>query len=242
MNVKGLGAGTRAAQGSGMPDVPIQPQQTLATLALTIPSAPRVFHRHRLDFCCHGRVSLDAACRDRGLDLDRVVAELREAAVGHVGAHERWDLRPLAELVAHLLADYHAPQRIEVARLAELAGKVERVHADHPDCPHGLADHLVHVGRSLELHMRKEEQVLFPLILAGRSRAAFGPVQVMEHEHQEHVDELRATRLLAHDFEPPTGACTSWRALYLGLEQFERELMEHISLENNTLFARALQK
>ena len=62
----------------------------------------------------------------------------------------------------------------------------------------------------------------------------------MEHEHREHAKNLARLRELAGGFVPPEEACESWRALYLGLAQLESELMQHIHLENNVLFPRAL--
>jgi regulator of cell morphogenesis and NO signaling len=63
----------------------------------------------------------------------------------------------------------------------------------------------------------------------------------MEAEHVEHGVNLAKTRSLAHDFVPPAEACTTWKALYNGLEELEREIMTHIHLENNLLFPKVLQ-
>ena len=82
---------------------------TLADLAVTEPAAARVFYRHGLDFCCGGRRPLAEACRARGLDADAVLAEI--AAETPAADADRWDLRPLAELVAHIVGRYHRPLR-----------------------------------------------------------------------------------------------------------------------------------
>jgi regulator of cell morphogenesis and NO signaling len=66
------------------------------------------------------------------------------------------------------------------------------------------------------------------------------PVQVMEQEHRDHGENLARLRALAQDYQPPEEACGTWRALYLGLDELERELMDHIHLENNVLFPKAL--
>jgi regulator of cell morphogenesis and NO signaling len=66
------------------------------------------------------------------------------------------------------------------------------------------------------------------------------PVRVMEHEHDEHAARLARIRELSHRMQPPSYACATWRALYAGLVALENELMLHIHLENNILFARAL--
>lgn len=219
---------------------PISPQTTLADLAATRATASRVFYRHGLDFCCHGRVALAEAASKRGLDVKELIAEL-EAEEAKGGGGPTFEDRPLPELIEHLLERYHAEHREELPRLVAHAEKVEKVHADKAACPRGLAQHLATMLEELEDHMQKEEQVLFPMILAGRGRMASMPVQVLELEHQDHARNLQKMRALAHDFVPPPEACGTWIALYLGLAALERDLMEHIHLENNVLFPRALR-
>jgi regulator of cell morphogenesis and NO signaling len=122
----------------------------------------------------------------------------------------------------------------------ELARRVEKVHAGKPECPAGLADHLEAMGPFVADHLGKEEELLFPLILSGHGRHATMPVQVMMREHDDHGEGLRRIRELTNDLRLPEGACATWRELYRALAQLETELMEHIHLENNVLFPRAL--
>ncbi len=79
------------------------------------------------------------------------------------------------------------------------------------------------------------------MICGGRGSLAIMPVHVMEQEHQEAGENLARVRKLAHDFLAPDEACATWRALYFDLAEFEEELMQHIHLENNVLFPRALR-
>lgn len=213
--------------------------QSLAELVTTRPAASRVLHRHGLDFCCGGRERLADACAAKGLDVASVLAELA-GEEERPGESVRWDERELEELIEHLLENFHAPHREELPRLTEMAAKVERVHADKPTCPKGLAEHLRAMTEELDLHMQKEEQVLFPMVRAGRGRMAAMPIQVMEEEHRDAGQALATLRRLAHDFVAPEEACNTWRALYLGLAEFERDLMQHVHLENNVLFPRVL--
>ena len=216
----------------------IDPSEHLADLAIRLPGASRVFHRHRLDFCCGGRRSLAEACEAKGLDLAAVRGELaRETA-----SPEQADLTqaPLGALVDHIVSHFHEPLHTELPELERMARKVEAVHGDKPGCPLGLGNHLAAVTQSLEQHMAKEEQVLFPMIRGGQGAGAAGPVLVMEREHDEHAIDLARIRELTGDNVPPPHACTTWRALYLRLDALERDLMDHIHLENNILFPRAL--
>jgi regulator of cell morphogenesis and NO signaling len=62
----------------------------------------------------------------------------------------------------------------------------------------------------------------------------------LELEHQHHGSDLQRLHALTNNLTPPADACATWRALYAGLAELERELMEHVHLENNILFRRAL--
>jgi len=213
-------------------------RRTLAELAVTYPVASRIFHRHRLDFCCHGRRPLADAAAERGLDAGALLAEIEAEQAG--GSGERWDGKPISELIRHLVDHYHARLRTELPALVDMAARVEQVHADKASRPRGLAAHLAAAHTSVLDHLIKEEGVLFPLILDGRGALAEAPVRVLEAEHEDHAETLRRTRELTDDLRPPAAAGESWRALYLRLEQLEVELMEHIHLENNVLFRRVL--
>ncbi|MCA9729585.1 MAG: iron-sulfur cluster repair di-iron protein [Candidatus Eisenbacteria bacterium] len=216
---------------------PSDTHASLAELATTYPAASRVFQRERLDYCCGGGRAFDEACVERGLDPATLLDEIRESDTGF---DRPWTEQPLPELIEYIVEHYHADLREELPLLVELAEKVELRHADKDTCPRGLTAHLRHVHAAVLDHLAKEEQVLFPLILAGMGTRAAAPVHAMEHEHHDHGANLAHIRELAHDLVPPAEACPSWQALYLRLARLESELMEHIHLENNVLFPRAL--
>jgi regulator of cell morphogenesis and NO signaling len=216
----------------------VTPNQTLAELAVIHPAASRVFHRNQLDFCCHGQRPLADAAAERGLDAAAVLAEIQAEDAG--APSERWDEKALPLLIEFIVEHYHARLRTELPALVAMAARVEAVHADKASCPRGLAAHLTGAHANVLDHLAKEEQVLFPLILDGRGAMAAAPVSVLEAEHDDHAAALRKTRSLTDNLRPPQEACTTWKALYLRLEQFEAELMEHIHLENNVLFRRVL--
>ena len=145
---------------------------------------------------------------------------------------------PLDVVVEHVLARYHAVHRAQFPEMLRLARKVERVHADAPGCPAGIADHVAAMAQELESHMRKEEDVLFPMIARGHGAMAGAPITVMRMEHDDHGVALRRMEELTDGITAPRAACTTWRALYAGLRTFRQDLMAHIHTENNILFER----
>jgi regulator of cell morphogenesis and NO signaling len=212
---------------------------TLADLATMHPGASRVFHRLQLDYCCGGRRPLGEVCDERGLDAEEVLGAI-EAEQREDASAQRWDTRPIPELVAFIVDRYHEGLRRELPELVALAAKVEQVHAEKASGPRGLRDHLDAVHRAVLSHLAKEEQILFPMILRGMGRMAGAPIRAMELEHDDHRENLLKTRQLTADLTPPPEACTTWRALYLRLDALEADLMDHIHLENHVLFPRVL--
>jgi regulator of cell morphogenesis and NO signaling len=214
-------------------------QRTLGDLAVTRAGASRVFHSLGLDFCCHGDRSLAQACADKGLEPSKVLdaIEREDTPVADVSV---WKQKPIGDLLDFIVGHYHERLRREIPELIAMARKVESVHADKPACPRGLAAHLEAVHTAVLDHLMKEEQILFPMIRAGRGRMAAAPIQVMEMEHEDHGQSLARTRAIAADFLAPEEACGTWRSLYLRLEALEAELMDHIALENHVLFPRTL--
>jgi regulator of cell morphogenesis and NO signaling len=212
---------------------------TLGNLACNLPGATRVFHQFHLDFCCGGQKTLRQASLERGVDADEVIRRLLQLDPQDAESTD-WRQAPKAELIAYLLTRFHAVHRQQLPELVRLAARVEQVHGGREDCPQGLTELLIDMQQELESHMQKEEQVLFPMIERGAGPMAGGPISVMRFEHDQHGDALARVIELTNDMQPPPNACNTWRALYRGLDELRVDLMQHIHLENNLLFPRAL--
>ncbi|MDR3411660.1 MAG: iron-sulfur cluster repair protein YtfE [Formivibrio sp.] len=213
-------------------------EQPIGQLACALPGATRIFHNHKLDFCCGGHVSLREAAEKRGLNLQLLQTEL-ESLQAKDSADRDWREAPVAELIGHILHRFHDRHREQLPEVIRLALRVEAVHADRPDCPAGLADHLEIMQQELTNHMMKEEQILFPMLLRGNDRTAQAPISMMRFEHDQHGEALEQLAMLTNDLVPPADACNTWRALYAALIQLREDLMQHIHLENNALFLNA---
>lgn len=212
--------------------------QALGELALTIPRASALFRKYSLDFCCGGKQTLAHAASRRELNLDAIEAELSQLALQP--QEKDWRRAPLADIIDHIIVRYHDRHREQLPELILQATKVERVHADKLSVPRGLAKYLTQLHDELASHMMKEENILFPMIKQGMGRQTAGPISVMESEHDEAGELLEVIKHITHNFTPPPEACTTWRTLYNGINETIDDLMNHINLENNVLFPRAL--
>lgn len=207
--------------------------RTIGEIAATLPGATAIFRRHKLDFCCGGGIPLAEAAAKRAAPLNEIEADLAALAPSDAALPQS-----TAALVDLIEQRYHATHRRELPELINLARRVERVHADNPDVPAGLADLLTTMAAELGDHMAKEENVLFPMMRRGGHPMIAQPIAMMRHEHDDHGEHLEAMDRLTHGGVAPDGACNTWRALYAGTRKLAEDLTEHVHIENNILFPR----
>ena len=141
-----------------------------------------------------------------------------------------------AELTRYIETRFHARHREQLPELARLAAKVEQVHVGAPGVPAGLAELLRKMIGELEVHMKKEELILFPAIRRGGGPGISSPIAVMRGDHDDHGATVARLRQLTNNLTPPVNACGSWQMLYEDLANFIFELEAHIRLENDVLF------
>jgi regulator of cell morphogenesis and NO signaling len=230
----------------------ILPDTRIADIAAQNPATIRIFQRFGIDFCCGGKRPLGEVCAEKQMTF----GELR-SALESAGEPERTDVpgadATLAELIRFIVDTYHADLRVELPRLAQMTAKVLDAHGTkHPDVLPALEATFRGLREELELHMMKEERVLFPFVEKLEALAAAGetltaspfgsiqaPIGMMEHEHESVARDLVRLRELTAGYTPPADACNTFRGLYHGLAELEKALHEHIHLENNVLFPRA---
>ena len=216
-------------------------ETTVGPIASAYPLATRVFGRHPIDFCCGGGVPIGEVCRRQGLDPEVILEEIRHQLATSHGGEQRWDEAPLDDLIQHILSAYHRPLDEELDRLEAMARKVVNVHGSkEPVMLPELLKVYLSLKEELVPHMRKEEQILFPMILEGQGSMAIGPKSVLRNDHDSAGAALKRLRELTHNYQVREDACNTWRALWHGLVALEEELNQHIHLENNILFPRAL--
>jgi len=227
--------------------------KTLADVAAQSLGGVRILERHGLDYCCGGKQPFDEACLAKGLTPESVMQEIEQAQ--RAGAPERdWQTAPPGDLAKHIVATHHEYLKLELPALGNRMDKVHAVHgARDPETLNRMAEVFGSLREEMELHMHKEEAILFPFIEQyGRAEAQglpmppvpFGtianPIAMMESEHVSAGDALGEIRELTHNYQLPSYACSTVRALYEGLQALEADLHVHIHLENNILFPRAV--
>ncbi len=226
--------------------------KTVRELAVEMPQATRVFEKLGIDYCCGGGKSLEEACASARVPVSEVLESLAASSAPRTAAGE-WAAAPMGDLIEHIVAKHHAYVKSEVPRLEQLLAKVCSVHGNNHRELLEIQGTFRGLAAELSMHLMKEEQILFPYIQnmeaavnAGRSvpPTPFGtvrnPVQMMTMEHDSAGDALKSMREVSNGYTTPADACISYQTLYRAFQEFEADLHQHIHLENNILFPRAV--
>jgi regulator of cell morphogenesis and NO signaling len=249
-----LGAATQpetSAPSKRKANMAIAATRTVRDLAVQVPNATRVFEKLGIDYCCGGEQPLEEACASSNVAMDVVLRELEQGIdTSATIATRDWNTAPLGELVDHIVDKHHTYVKAEVPRLQTLIAKVVGVHGkSHPELGQ-VQVAFFELANELNAHLMKEEQILFPYVKqmasdAGCGPSCFGtvqnPIRVMILEHDGAGEKLREMRQATNNYALPQDACLSYSTLFSALVEFEQDLHQHIHLENNILFPRAVR-
>lgn len=233
----------------------LNPDKTVREIVVEGPGAERVFETFGIDYCCKGDQSLEVACANAEVALEDVVRAIGMANEPS-GTFATPDFRNAAvrELIDHIVEQHHAYTKTELLRLRAEIDKVNNLHGrNHPELAR-LRAVFQTLAAELEPHMLKEECVLFPYIIrmdtAERERhlvstppfrTVKNPIDLMQVEHAGAGYLLERIRQLTSNYTPPADTCKTLESLYRDLAAFEADLHQHIHLENNILFPRAIE-
>ena len=229
-------------------------EKTVREIAAEVPGATRVFEKMGIDYCCGGAKSITEACRTAGVTVEQIAASFEQLQTDHAPKSKDWQAESLAALITHIYETHHVFTREELSRIGMLLAKVCPVYGDKRPELLEIQTLFARLQEELLPHMMKEENVLFPYITQMESAVSSGltapvpmfgtvrnPVRMMMFEHDLAGEVLRRIRQLSSDFNPPEDGCMSYRTLYSALEALEQDLHQHIHLENNILFPRAIE-
>lgn len=229
--------------------------KTVREIALEMPLTTKVFENHKIDFCCGGNRLVLEACQTAGADAENVLRELSVYLESPAESELDWvKTASLSKLIEYIVDKHHVYTRDEITNLSPLMVKVSGKHGENHAELYALEQLFSELCAELMPHLMKEEQVLFPYIneledfkinQAKVPVPHFGtvknPVGMMMREHDAAGDILKQMREVSGDYKIPENACPSYTALLTRLEAFEKDLHQHIHLENNVLFPKAIE-
>ena len=204
------------------------------------PSASKALYVHGIDFCCGGGASLQSVCEKKQLNVNEVLESIDRAIQDQDPSEIVWADASVPAVIGHIMISFHEPLRQELPRLQMMLEKVVKVHGHYdPERLNLLLKTFTTFHRDLITHMLEEEEQVFPALMQNNASAVSSAIAELEKDHQSAGEALEQFRELTDNFVPPEFACNTWRALWAGLESLEKEMHQHVHMENNVLFPKA---
>ena len=228
--------------------------KSLAGIVSNNHQAAAVLEKYHLDFCCKGKRSLQQACLEQELPIDKIAEELKNLSAQDSTINTPpFDDMSLTQLADYIVLTHHAYVNKEMPQIFSYLQKVTSKHGErHPELVK-IFQLFAAVKEEMEGHMKKEEKILFPRIkeIEKQMQSEPGqfklnisylqsPILVMEQEHDHAGTLLNEIRILTNNYTPPADACTTYKLSFAALQAFELDLHQHVHLENNILFPKAI--
>lgn len=229
---------------------PFNELSKISDIVTEFPKASDLFKTYRIDFCCGGNRPLIDAIEEKNLSKDEILTKLNTLYLETKLSNEvviDFKKASSSDLIDHIISKHHRFLNEELPQLSPYVTKVMRVHGETQ--PHLVRLHKLFfdLKTELEQHTWKEESVDFKLILEYEKNPTeenytklSKVVDELENEHSSAGDILKELREITNDYTPPMEACGTYRLVYQRLEALEADTFQHIHLENNILFKRAI--
>jgi regulator of cell morphogenesis and NO signaling len=214
-----------------------------------------VFRKYDIDFCCGGKWPLEMICQNKNLDTDNIVKELQHVVIQTASnaalEFDSWDVDFLADYILNV---HH---RYINRALPEINEQTTKFLDGHRKKFPELEEVEVIVKKFLKEippHMKQEEEIFFPYIkqifYAHKNKESYARLlirtlrkpleEVMLKEHETTGANLHRLRTITNNYTPPENACLSHRVTFSKLKELDVDLVQHIHLESNILFPKAI--
>src|SRR5215204_3939892 len=215
-----------------------------------------VFRKYDIDFCCGGKWPLDIICKNKNLEVEKVLNELqkivRQASSNAAIDFDSWDIDFLTDYILNV---HH---RYLKKALSETKEQVSKFLDDHRKKFPELEEIEVIINqfiREIPPHMKQEEEIFFPYIKqiyhAHKHRESYARLlirtlrkpleEVMQKEHEITGSNLNKLRRITNNYTHPEKACITHKITFAKLKELDKDLVQHIHLESNILFPKAIK-
>ena len=195
--------------------------------------------KYQIDTAANANQPLISVLQHMDIDADTLGGAV-ELLIQQPDSDAKWLLSPATELIKHIETHYHKTHREKLPQLIELARKIQAQQAVSEFFPTGLVSLLEDLQEDLFAHMDSEEKFIFPALAANKAQHIYCQVGMIMHNHDHHLYVLERLKAMTDNFRAPQHASTEWIALYKGIAQFKKDLIEHIRLENELLFSQSV--
>ncbi len=214
-----------------------------------------VFRKYGIEYCCGVRWPLKMVFETKNLAAGRIMEELTEACrvINIPGSlpYNSWKIDFLTDYIVNV---HHEYLRRSLPEIKDHVTKFVGEHRKKYPFLTEVESKINFLDKIMIPHLLQEEEIIFPYIRqishAYDSKESYASLLVrtlrkpieetMHHEHDDLGNALEQLRTLTNNYTIPDGACTSHRLAYSLLKELDDDLVQHVYLENEILFPKAI--
>jgi regulator of cell morphogenesis and NO signaling len=209
--------------------------------------AASVFKKHKIDFCCGGKKTLEEAVKETGNNLEEIIYELEtenKTATKKINDIDFYKSK-MSDLIEYIERKHHVYLRNTLPMISDYSNAILNAHGTSHMELFELHKSFNILKSELERHLVKEEKILFPLIIEFEIderkdllQEILKNINNLENEHEGAGDILKEMRKITNDYKVPDDGCVTYSLTFEKLKEMEYDLFDHIHLENNIIFRR----
>lgn len=212
---------------------------TIGAVVAALPTASGIFDEFGIDFCCGGHRKVSDIVIQQGIDADQLYTKLEKAREERVSEYQGNDFTSMAptSLSTYIEDTHHGYLRRVLPEVAELLNTILRVHGRTHTELFEVYRLFGTLKADLEQHLLKEETMLFPIFAdEDNNKEEIAKITVdIIGEHEAAGEILEKLREVTNNYQLPEDACATYARAYDMLIEIEKDLHQHIHLENNIL-------
>jgi regulator of cell morphogenesis and NO signaling len=196
---------------------------------------------------------LTEACKKSNIDINKILPVLNLMMDVNDPDSKYLDGLSLERLCDYIVDRHHTYVNENIPFLLQNLKKLCDVHGENHHELFEIKEHFETAAGNLSMHMKKEEQTLFPYIRnleKNKSEAVENTFESgkfhdllneIDNEHLAEGERFLKISKLTQNYSCPPDGCNTYQLTFKSLKEFEQDLHRHIHLENNILFKKAIE-
>ncbi|MDE3740889.1 DUF542 domain-containing protein [Maribacter polysaccharolyticus] len=228
-------------------------ENTVAEVVSKKLGSDHIFSKYKIDFCCGGGVTLETACKEKGIAFETLKHEIESLNNKIVGMPSLTD-HDLGSLMQLAKTEYHPTIERSFKEILPLASKVANVHGENHSEVITINELLQEAGKQTDRTIASTLDRFFPAIddilsldnpsaeiTFKQMETLRGAIDVITAEKSPLVDLFNKIANLSSNYTVPEDACNSYRSLYQNLQQLDFEVHKYIHFEKHVLIPKSLK-
>ena len=231
----------------------ITKESTVAEVVSKNLGSDHVFSKYKIDFCCGGGMSLEAACKESGVTFEILKEEIETINSKISGTLNTTNVE-IPDLIDQAKDTYHIYISDTLFEILPFAAKVAQVHGLENKEVIEINELTKGIEEVITQMLKNSILSLYPIIneIVGLSEKSEEISIELLQDFQKAIsrneiaqsligESFKEISKLSSNYTTPENACNSYQFLYKTLKELQHQIHNYMHFEKNVLIPKALK-